>query len=238
MKLNSQPAISLRTGRGQSSPAGRVSRWVALCAFFCICASLALADDQLHTRPRYRLHPGDVIALSYRYTPDFDQTVTIEPDGYVTLNLVGSLKLADLTMDEARDLILKKAGERLNAPELNLVLKEFQQPSVVVAGEVQKPGKFPMQEGLTAMQAIMLSGGFMEDARSGQVILFRRIDGTTAEVKILKLNRFKNRMDLEHDLALLPGDMILVPRDKISIISRYMKLANVGMYLNPLQSLP
>ena len=116
------------------------------------------------------------------------------------------------------------------------MLKEFQQPSVVVAGEVQKPGKFPIHEGMTALQAILLSGGFLDSAKSGQVILFRRIDSDTAEVKILKLGKIKKKIDLEHDLRLEAGDMILVPRDKISIVSRYLKLANIGMYLNPLQT--
>jgi polysaccharide export outer membrane protein len=223
---------------GQST--SRTQRWILLLLCTVVCA-LALvaplhADDQLHNRPRYTLQAGDVIELAYRFTPDFSQTVTIEPDGYVTLNLVGSIKISGLTLDEARDLILKKASEKLNAPELNIVLKEFQQPSVVVAGEVQKPGKFPIHEGMTALQAILLSGGFLDSAKSGQVILFRRIDSDTAEVKILKLGKIKKKIDLEHDLRLEAGDMILVPRDKISIVSRYLKLANIGMYLNPLQT--
>ena len=217
---------------------GALSLFVMGSALLCSISPLSFADDQVHTRPRYKLQPGDVLVLSYRFTPDFNQTVTIEPDGFVTLNLIGSIKISDLTMDEARDLILKKASERLNDPELNIVLKEFEPPSVVVAGEVLKPGKVPLHGGITALQAILLSGGFLESARAGQVILFRRINTDTAEVKILKLSNIKKRVDLEKDIALQDGDMLLVPRDRIQIISRYMKLANVGMYLNPLQSLP
>jgi polysaccharide export outer membrane protein len=48
----------------------------------------AKSDDQLHRRPEYNLHTGDVIVLNYRYTPEFNQTVTVQPDGYVNLNIV------------------------------------------------------------------------------------------------------------------------------------------------------
>jgi polysaccharide export outer membrane protein len=195
-------------------------------------------QPQLQLHPRYTLTPGDVLDVNYRYSPDFNQTATIQPDGFVALKVVGSVRVGGLTLDEAHDLIVKEAAERLNNPEVNLTLKDFQAPSITVAGEVLKPGKIPFRQGTTALQAILISGGFGENARAGQVILFRRIDGENAEVKILKLDNIKKRAALEHDLPLVPGDMILVPRDRIAIISRYIKLANVGFYFNPLQNIP
>ena len=45
-------------------------------------------------------------------------------------------------------------------------------------------------------------------------------------------------MESEHDIELEPGDMLLVPRDKLEGISRYMKILNVGTYFNPLQFAP
>jgi polysaccharide biosynthesis/export protein len=192
----------------------------------------------LDLHPRYLLSPGDIIDLNYRFTPAFNQTVTIPPDGYVMLNIVGSVKVGGLTVDEAHDLIVKRASDRLNAPDLILTLKEFQQPSVVVSGEVQKPGKVLIRDGSTAMAAIMMAGGFGENARAGQVLLFRKINSDTAEVRILKLSHVKNRLDLENDTALQPGDMILVQRDRIWKFSRYIKLTNVGFYFNPLDRVP
>src|SRR3974390_756121 len=102
--------------------------------------------DQLHHRPAYTLHTGDVIALGYRYTPEFDQTVTVQPDGTVSLNIVGSVKIAGLTVDEARQRILEKASVRLNNPELTITLQQFEQPYVVVAGEVEHPGKIGLRD--------------------------------------------------------------------------------------------
>ncbi len=203
-----------------------------------LTGTLLHADEKLHHRPRYTLRAGDVLDLEYRYTPELNQTVTVLPDGYVNLNVVGDVRISDLTVTQAHDLIVRKLQEKLNDPELNLILKEFQQPYVVVAGEVPKPGKIDLREDTTAMQAILLSGGFSASARSGQVLLFRKINSEMAEIRVLKLTKVRKTADLEHDIVLEPGDMLLVPRDKVEIASRYIKLLNIGAYFNPLQFVP
>ena len=185
------------------------------------------------TEERYRLQPGDVFEVQYRYSPEFNQTVTVQPDGYVSLEVGGDLKVAGLTIEQARLAILKKASVRLQDPVATLVLKEFQKPYFVIAGEVSLPGKIEMRERVTALQAIMLAGGMKEGARSSQVVVFRRINTDTAEVKLLNLKSIRRTADLENDLTLQPGDMVFVPRDKISKIERFMKLASVAAFMAP-----
>ncbi len=185
------------------------------------------------TEERYRLQPGDVFEVQFRYSPEFNQIVTVQPDGYVSLEVGGDLKVAGLTIEQARAAILKKASARLQDPVATIVLKEFQKPYFVIAGEVSLPGKIEMRERVTALQAIMLAGGMKEGARSSQVVVFRRINTDTAEVKLLNLKSIRSTSDLENDLTLQPGDMVFVPRDKISKIERFMKLANVAAFMAP-----
>ncbi len=207
----------------------------------CFLAGAAAAIGQQQTAPRlttvteerYRLQPGDVFEVQYRYSPEFNQTVTVQPDGYVSLELGGDLKVAGLTISQAHELILKKAAARLQDPIANIVLKEFQKPYFVIAGEVSLPGRIEMRERVTALQAIMLAGGMKEGARSSQVVVFRRINTDTAEVKLLNLKSIRRTADLENDLTLQPGDMVFVPRDKISKIERFMKLASIAAFMAP-----
>src|SRR5256886_15928838 len=125
------------------------------------------------TEERYQLQPGDVVEIQYRYSPEFNQTVTVQPDGYITLEVGGDLKVAGMTVDQLRQAILKKARTRLKDPIATVILKEFQKPYFVVAGEVAQPGKIEMRERVTAIQAIMLAGGMKESAKSSQVVLLR-----------------------------------------------------------------
>lgn len=207
-----------------------------LCAVFVavlVGPIVCKADDQLHQRSRYTLHTGDVITLDYRYTPEFNQTVTVQPDGYVTLDVVGEIKATDTSLDQLHDEIIKRASARLNNPELTISLKQFQQPYIVVAGEVDKPGKIELHQDTTALQAIMLAGGFKDSARDTKVLLFRRVNQQMAEVRQLDLHNVRKTSDLERDTELEPGDMLLVTRNKLEHLSRFMKATNLGLYFDP-----
>ncbi len=210
----------------------------ALAVALFLFQGLVRAEEQLHKRPAYTLHTGDVIALNYRYTPEFNQTVTVQPDGNVNLNLVGDLKVQGLSVDDVRKEVIDKASVRLNHPELTITFEHFEQPYVVVAGEVDHPGKFDLHDNTTAMQAIMLAGGFKDSARDTQVILFRRINADQAEVRKLDLHDIKKHADLERDTELEPGDMLLVTRNKMEHFSRFMKASNLGVYFNPFPVVP
>lgn len=185
------------------------------------------------TEDRYRLQPGDVLEVQFRYSPEFNQTVTVQPDGYISLEIGGDLKVAGFTVEETRQAILRQANKRLQDPVATIMLKEFQRPYFVVAGEVTQPGKIEMRERVTAIQAIMLAGGMKETARSSQVVVFRKINSDVAEVKLLNLKNIRRTSDLENDLTLQAGDMVFVPRDKISKIERFMKLASVAAFMAP-----
>ena len=186
------------------------------------------------TEERYRLQPGDVLEVQFRYSPEFNQTVTVQPDGYVSLEIGGDLKVAGMTVEQTRQAILRKASARLQDPVATVILKEFQKPYFVVAGEVAAPGKIEMRERVTAIQAIMLAGGLKESAKASQVVVFRQLNNSDlAEVKLLNLKSIRRTSDLENDLTLQPGDMVFVPRDKITKIERFMRLASVAAFIAP-----
>jgi polysaccharide biosynthesis/export protein len=183
---------------------------------------------------RYQLVAGDVLDVNYRYTPEFNQTVMVQPDGYVVLQIVGDIKIGGLTVEQARQEIIRKATVRLKDPEITLVLKEFQKPYYVVAGEVAQPGKIEMRERTTALQAVMMAGGFKDSARSSQIVIFRKLNEQMAEVKTLDLRSIRKTTDLENDLTLQPGDIIFVPRNTFSKIEKYIRLTSIASILSPI----
>jgi len=183
---------------------------------------------------RYTLNPGDFLEIQYRYTPEFNQTVSVQPDGYVSLQIGGDVKVGGRDLGQVRNLILAKVRTQLESPELTVILKEFQKPYVVVAGEVVQPGKLEMREKLTAVQAVLMAGGFKDSAKSSQILVFRKLNADTAEVRSLNFKTLTRTRDLENDLTLQAGDMILVPRNRISKLERYVRIASLATFLNPL----
>ena len=186
----------------------------------------------LQQRPRYTLHPGDTVDLDLRFTPEYNQTLTVQPDGFINVNLIGEVKVGGLTLDEAHDPLVQKLSVPLNKPELNLVLKDFQHPYVVVGGDVVQPGQIELRQDMTAMQAVLLAGGFKANgSRFTHRCLSPHRFWNMGEVKILNLHKIENSKDLEHDMALQAGDMILVPQNRLATFSRYMDAMHFQTYM-------
>jgi len=185
---------------------------------------------QLVTRDQpYRLQPSDVLELEYEYTPEYNQTVTVGPDGTVTLRLVGTVKVGGLSLDEATSAIKAKASVPLNHPEVSLTLKEFVKPHFTIYGEVQKPGVYDMHGGVTVLQAIAISGGQKETSKQTQVVLLRKVSGDMAEVKVINTKTMSTADGVREDFALKPDDMIIVPKNKLGKVEPYVRVTSMGL---------
>ncbi len=195
-----------------------------------------LVDTAAKPKPLYVLQPGDTIDVNFRYTPEMSEEIVVGPDGRTLLKAAGEIPAAGKTLPELQREIIQESAGKLVDPEVAVTLKDYDRPHIFVAGEVNTPGRIDLRRPTTALQAILASGGPKETAALGRVLLFRHIDADTAEVHVLQLNHFGSRSREKNDVLLQPDDMILVRRDVPSRIERYIKLVNLGFYLNPLQS--
>ena len=221
---------------------GRI--WLA-CAFLALaaplCAQTAQSAQSAAATPAvssayYIVHAGDVLVINFRYTPEFNDEVTVGPDGRAALKATGDITLAGLTLPEIQQAIISGSTDKLVNPEVAVLLKDFERPNFVVAGEVQKPGPFDLRKPTTVLQAILMAGGPKDDSAMNHVYLFRRINSDTAEVHQLRLSHYDANSRAKNDLLLQPGDMILVNRDALDKIGRFIKTFNLGVYLNPTTS--
>jgi polysaccharide export outer membrane protein len=194
----------------------------------------AVGDDrpalQHRDASRYRLCASDVIALTFPQTPEFNQTVNVQPDGYVSLTAVGDVHLEGMTSQEAIVAIKSAYEPILHEPLLTLELKDFNKPYFTVGGHVFKPGKFDLRGATTATEAVTMAGGFMESAKHSQVLLFRRVDDSWTEVKNLDLKHILQGHDISEDPELRSGDMLYVPQNFISKVKKFIPNYGMGSY--------
>ena len=179
---------------------------------------------------RYRLQPNDVVEVQFRYTPEFNTTATIEPDGYITSSIAGQVHVGGMTLTEAAAAVTKQAGQRLKDPEVTVFLKDFVKPHFVVAGEVAHPGTFELRGDIGIIQAIAMSGGFKDSARRTQVVLVRKFNSEMAEVKVLDVRKLMTPKNIREDVTLKPGDMLVVPRNNFSKLEPYIRISSLGAY--------
>jgi polysaccharide biosynthesis/export protein len=181
--------------------------------------------------PRYQVMRDDILNISFPIAPELNQTVTIQPDGYITLLNVGSVFVQGMTVPEVTDAIAKAYAKVLHEPIINVNLQDFQKPFFVVTGQVAKPGQYDLRYDLTVSEAIAISGGLLPTART-QLLIYHRVSAGWMEVKRYNLKDFLNGKNVNEDAEVKPGDMIFIPEKAITNFRKYVPY-NLGLYANP-----
>jgi polysaccharide export outer membrane protein len=185
--------------------------------------------------PLYRLRPSDVVEISFTVAPEFNQTLTVQPDGYVMLKDADMVQGQGLNLREFSEAVQTAYRGYLHDPRVAVALKEFERPSFIVGGEVGKPGKYELRSDVTVTEAVEIAGGFTQQAKHSQVVLFRRVNDDLVEAHVLNLKKMLKQRSLQEDAHLRPGDMIFVPQNSITKIARFITKPALSMYMNPTQ---
>ena len=194
----------------------------------------ARATPQLQERnPRYQLRKGDTFDLDFELSPEFNQTVAIEPDGYVTLKGAGSIFVEGQTVPEVTETVKTAYAKILHDPVIAITLKDLEKPYFIAAGQVGKPGKYDLRSDLTVTEAVAIAGGFNDKAKHSQVVLFRPAKGGGYEAKLINVKKLLASRDLSEDIQLQPGDMLYVPQNAFSKIRPFLPTSSMGAYLSP-----
>jgi polysaccharide export outer membrane protein len=183
---------------------------------------------------RYQLRAGDSFSVSFPYTHEFNQgDITVQPDGYVTLEGLGEVPVVGKTLPELRKLIQTSYSNIVSPQVITVELKNFEKPYFLVGGEVGHPGKFDLRGDTTVAEAVTTAGGFRDTAKHSQVLLFRRVSDQWMEAKKLDMKKMLSAGNLSEDLHLRPGDMIYVPKNAISKIKPFLPVPSVGAGIYP-----
>ncbi len=121
--------------------------------------------------PVYRLAPGDKIAVQVFGQTDLSGQFDVNADGMVSLPLVGLVPARGETLAELADDLRGRLNHFIVNPRFTVEIVTYRQ--VFVLGEVQKPGGYPYNIGMTAQQAVALAGGFTRRAITDRLVLTR-----------------------------------------------------------------
>ena len=179
------------------------------------------------TSGRYRLTPGDVLEFRFPFVPDLNQTVSVQPDGFISLKDIRDLKVQGRTLAQVKEDVLESYAPFVREPVFTISLLQFEKPYFVANGEVATPGRHELRGATTLTQALAFAGGTKNGANLSQVLLFRRL-GDNVEVKEINVKRMFAKRDLAEDPLLRPGDMIVVPKSIIGKLSPLLSVFRWG----------
>lgn len=157
--------------------------------------------------------PGDTLRVTVFQNQDLTLEVRVDADGRITYPFLGLLQVGGRTPSEIETLIARGLEERqvLKRPQVSVTMPQFRSQQIAVLGNVNRPGKYPLELPLTVSDALALAGGLTQ-LGGDSVVLSRIEDGKTRNIEIDLAQMFvpgAGRMD---DLALRPGDVIFAHR--------------------------
>lgn len=131
----------------------------------------------------YTIAPGDILEITVFEVKELSENVTVSATGFVTLPLLGLVKVAGLTSSELSEHLENRFGKRyLQSPQVKVFVKES--GWFFVGGAVRKPGAFNYKNGITLIQAIAQAGGLQDKSDPTFVQIVRQKEGTlVANVK-------------------------------------------------------
>jgi protein involved in polysaccharide export with SLBB domain len=177
----------------------------------------------------YKIQIGDQLDVKFYFNNDLSEHLVVRPDGRISLQLVPELVAAGLTAAELTNKLKQAYSGQLTNPELTVIVRTFSAQRIFVGGEVAKGGEMPLVGSITALQAITMAGSFKDSARLTKVIVIRRNIDNTPLVIPINLKAAMNGVDLSQDIALLPYDVVWVPK---STLANLNKLVNQVIWNN------
>jgi len=162
--------------------------------------------------PTYRIGPGDVLQIDVWKEPDASNpSVTVRPDGRVSLAMLGELRVAGLTPAELQAILIEKFGALIRDARVTVTVRDANSQKVYVIGEVRREGAVRMVGPMTVLQALAEAGGISDYAKRKQIYILRVVDGRQMRLPF-DYEAVVKGQKVGQNVTLLPGDTVVVPR--------------------------
>ncbi|MFL9610273.1 polysaccharide export protein EpsE [Methylobacillus sp. Pita2] len=158
------------------------------------------------------LGAGDVLKISVFEQPDLSLEVRVSESGTITYPLIGEVHVSGGTVAQAEQKIasLLEKGGFLKSAHVNIIVAQLQSLQVSILGQVNRPGRYPIDSAKTLADVLALAGGISPEG--GDVItLVHTVDGQTLRDQI-DLAEMMRTGDLSKNVRVAGGDIVYVER--------------------------
>ncbi len=164
------------------------------------------ADQDNPGISKYLIGPLDVLYVRVWNQPNLSGILDVGPDGTVSMPLIGEIKADGLTAVQLKTAITARLNDFLNNPEVSVSVTKINSKSVLLIGGVAHPGKFPLNEKTTVLDALAGSGGFRDFANQKKIYILRGTKKIMFNYKeVIQGKHPEQNIELEN------GDRIVVP---------------------------
>lgn len=167
-------------------------------------------------RSDYKVVPGDDLSALFPLNPELNYEAPVAPDGDWSMPLAGTIKAGGQTLEQINQSINHTLAQKRITPDAyaSVSVRSYA-GRIYVAGQVKKPGPVSIQNDMDALQAISAAGGFLDSARSKEIVVIRRSADGRPMVRAVNINALIRHGDPQQAVVLQAFDTIFVPQSSI-----------------------
>jgi polysaccharide export outer membrane protein len=186
---------------------------MALAGWGCTLGGAAPKPSPTNGVPHeYTIGSGDVLEILVWKNAELSRTVTVRPDGKISLPLINDVQAAGLTPMQLRDQVAQELKKFKEIPEVSVIVTDAKSRVAYLMGQVVRPGIYPLGPDATVIQMISQAGGFTPFADRNSIVVIRRGNSAAKEQRIeVSYKAILAGQSKKGDITLQAGDTIVVP---------------------------
>lgn len=206
--------------------------WAVLCGGCATDGAHSQESQRLHklavlpahssAESAYTIGVGDVLNIRFYFHDELNEEIPVRPDGRVSLQLIDDTQAAGLTTAELASALKASYAKHLRKPEITVQVMRVAQRRVYVGGEVNKPGLIETADAITAVKAIMQSGGIKDTGNLESVVVLRYRVGMAPEFIRVNLEDDIRNGTKHQDIPLRSYDLVFVPKTFIATANQFV----------------
>ncbi|WP_133716164.1 MULTISPECIES: polysaccharide biosynthesis/export family protein [Methylocaldum] len=232
--------------RGRKAISGRLARLMTLIiimgCYGCtvnrpvLDPSVALAEveSRYEVPPNYIIQPGDQLDVKFFYTPEFNESVIVRPDGKISLQLIDDVQAAGINPAKLDEVLTNAYSGELKDPAVTVLVRTLTEPRVYLAGDIAKPGFITVRNKIGVLQAIDEAGGFLETANINDVTVIRKGPNNQPLTHEVDVENILDGELSDSDFLLQPTDVVFVPKRGVAKVAGFMDQIRKILMLNGL----
>jgi len=189
---------------------------------------LILSAFLLKASDDYKIGPKDLIEISVFQLPELNTQARVSQSGYITIPLLGKIKVEGLTAGELENLLAEKLSKKyLQNPQVTIFIKEYVSRRAYIIGAVNKPGPYEIIGKTSLLKIIATAGGFSEFVGGKEITIIREDKKISVKFEDL-IDNYKP----EENIEILPNDLIIVPQQRVKyiyVIGQVVKPGLIGV---------
>jgi polysaccharide export outer membrane protein len=186
------------------------------------CAGTRMAVGPPQAREPYTVYPPDALRRDVRPETELSTTVTVRPDGRISMAILGDVEVEGLTPAEIDEKLTQALTPYVRTVDVTVTVTEFNSKRYYVIGEVAREGDYPFNSEISAWEAVAIAGGYTRRAAPGSARVVRG-DPENPQVLPVNIARVALKGETARDIILQESDVVYVPPDAFARVGYFFE---------------